>query len=136
MPPIIGKGERMLVYGLVICIDFLQLILSIFIVTEPINHVIDIGVGIALFGYALKKRLLNANKGMVLAATFFAEQIPFVNSLPFWTFDVYNLYKGVAKEAVSEENTQNMPLNKDGVRKPSGQSTPLNARGIRPPRKV
>ncbi len=133
MPPVIGKGERMLVYGIVGTIDIVQIIFDFFLVTEPLNHFIDVGVGICLLAYALKRKLLTAQKGLVLGTTFFAEQIPFVNALPFWTYDVHNLYKGTSKEAVSEESPENTDLNSGGVRRPSNQPPPLNQGGMRKP---
>ncbi len=117
-------------------IDLLQLIFSFFVVTEIANHVIDIIVGALLTLYAFKRGLLTAKKGLVIGATFIAEQIPFVNALPFWTYDLYNLYGGTVSEPVPEIDMSKLPLNANGVRRPSEQSTPLNQSGIRPPRKV
>ncbi len=132
MPPVIGKGERRLVYAIVISIDILQVILTPFVF---VNNIIDFVIGGGLVAYALKRKLLTAHKGLVIGATFLAEQIPFVNALPFWTYDVYNLYKGTVKELPEESGVEG-PMYRDGYRRPLQPSTPLNENGRRAPQKV
>lgn len=133
MPPIISKKERFLCYAIIVAIDILQFILDCFVITELANHFIDVAVGAAFVWYGLKRNLLTGHKALVLAATFFAEQIPFVNALPFWTYDLHNLYKNVATEETEEEVTGEGPANVDGVRRPSIRILPKNQDGVRLP---
>lgn len=149
-PKIIGKAERFLVYGFFGTVDFVQLILSIFVVTEVANHIIDIVVGIILLAYGGIRKLWTPQKLLVLAAVFVGEQIPFVNALPFWVLDIKNLYSGTitAEEAEQSKEQDNLsqsattPLNNDGVRSPQNQidakeaqQRPVNIAGVRPPSK-
>ena len=128
--PIIGKGERWLIYGFAGIVDFIQIIFSLFVATEVFNHGIDIVIGGVLLIYAYKRKLLTPNKIMVLGATFVGEQIPFVNALPFWVYDVHNLYKDVPSDASSIKMDVVV-----GRTPPRNQRTPVNSiPGRRPPR--
>lgn len=128
--PVIGKGERRLVYAFAGLADFVQIIFSLFIVTEVYNHAIDIFVGIVLAIYAIKRKLLTPNKILVLVATFAGEQIPFVNALPFWVYDVRNLYKDVPSDISSIKTDAAV-----GRTLPRNQRAPVNSvPGRRPPR--
>lgn len=128
MKPIIGNGERIFMYALAGLVDVLQFIFDLFVVTEVFNHFIDIIFGAFLLFYAVQRKILDSNKGLTLLAVFAGEQIPFVNALPFWTFDVYNLYKGIPSE-------EQKPEKQGGITPPRLQRKPLNAQpGIRPPR--
>ncbi len=147
-PKVVNKGEKWLVFGFFGATDALQVILSLFVVGEVVNHFIDIAAGIVLFAYGLFRRLWTGKKLAVLLATFVGEQIPFVNALPFWTLDVANLFSGTItseqKESMEQErtvkNTINQPLYVDGSRAPrnpndppSSNPTPSNQSGIRAP---
>ncbi len=128
--PVIGKRERKFVYAFAIFTDTVQVIIDATIVAEPLNHIIDIVFGMFLVGYGLKRGILDWNKAMVLLATFFGEQIPYVNALPFWTYDIHNLYKGVPSTK-EEQGDDSIP----GVRPPRIKPAPLNSTpGRRPPR--
>jgi hypothetical protein len=133
MPPVvIGKKERRIMYTIIISIDILQVILTPLVVA---NNILDVAVGVGLVSYGVKRKLLTPKKALVLVGTFAAEQIPFVNDLPFWTYDLRNLYKGTLTVAPEPED-EDGPLYRDGVRRPSGLSTPLNQDSIRAPREV
>lgn len=132
MQPVIPRGEKMFMYAIVGFIDILQFILSPFIF---VNNAIDLAVAGGLIWYALHKKIFTANKGLVLAATFLVEQIPFVNALPFWTYDLHNLYKGTSGTP-AETDMGDMPLNSGGVRRPTEKAVPMNSGGTRAPRKV
>ena len=138
MPPVVSRMERILMYILIGSVDLIQIILGFFVVTEVANHIIDIGVGALLLIYAIKRKLLTTHKAMVIAAVFVGEQIPFVNALPFWTYDLYNLYKGTSTEASGGENADpnatSGALNQEGIRR-SGSARPLNSLGVRMPSK-
>lgn len=127
---VVKGGERMLVYSFAIGCDALQAILSFFVVTEIVNHILDFIIGGVLIAYGLKRGLLDMNKSMTLLAVFLGEQIPYVNALPFWTYDVRNLYKGIPR---SEDEIVEKP--NPGTTPPRMQRRPYNAEpGIRPPR--
>lgn len=136
MPPIISKKERVLGYIIIGSVDALQFILDLFVVTEFVNHFIDVAVGVLLGFYAVKRKLLTANKTLVLIATFAAEQVPFVNALPFWTYDLHNLYKGTLEEQPPVVDESSLPLYQDGVRRPTSRPAPVNSGGQRLPPKV
>jgi hypothetical protein len=129
---VIGKGERGVVYGLAGLVDLVQLILDILVVTEIANHIIDIVFGILLAIYAVLRKILTVKKSLVLIAYFCAEQIPFVNAVPFWTLDVRNLYSGVPK--TKEELNAQKEIEPEWVTLPRNQKTPLNEGGSRQPR--
>ncbi len=136
MPPVIKKREKFLMYALIVSADISQFIIDCLVVEEGLNHGIDFAVGGFLFAYALKRKLLTAQKGLVLGATFAAEQIPFVNALPFWTFDLRNLYKNTqSEEPLPPVDPRNLALYEGGVRRPSNTPPPLNQGNTRPPRK-
>lgn len=131
-PVVVKRGERRLIYALAIVTDVTQAIFNFFLVTEPLNHIIDIVVAALLIAYASKRGILDTNKLLVLLATFFGEQIPIVNALPFWTYDVHNLYKGIPKTE-EEANIQPKVI---GVTLPRNLRKPLNSiPGVRLPRK-
>lgn len=128
--PIVGKGERALVYAFAGIADITQAIFSFFVVTEAFNHAIDIFVGAVLAFYAFKRKLLTPDKMMTLAAVFIGEQIPFLNALPFWVYDVHNIYKGVPSSAPSIKIDKIV-----GRTPPRNQKNPVNSiPGRRPPR--
>ncbi len=128
--PIIGKGERRLVYAFAAISDVVQIILSLLVVTEAINHGIDIFVGCVLLFYGYRRNLLTPEKMITLLAVFAGEQIPFVNALPFWVYDVRNLYKGVPSEASGIKIDAVV-----GRTPPRNQRNPVNSiPGRRPPR--
>lgn len=124
--PQISLLEKGFVYLLAIIVDIVQAILDLFVVTEVVNHIIDIAVGALLILYAYNKKLLNQNTVLTFAAVFIGEQIPFFNALPLWTFDVHNLYK---------KGSSGVSGTTKGVTLPRINKKPLNVtKGIRMPR--
>ena len=136
---IIGKGERILMYGFAGTIDLIQFILDLFVVSEIVNHVIDIIVGFIILAYGLVRGIFTTNKILVLLAYFCAEQIPFVNALPFWTLDIRNIYSGIPSnqeqlDVMAPQDNQNGPLNAiKGIRQPRKPSLLNKISGIRAP---
>jgi hypothetical protein len=137
---IIKKWERGVMYGFAGIVDIIQVVLNFFVVGAAANRIIDIVMGIILVAYGLIRKLLNVQKGLVLVAFFAGEMIPFVDSLPFWTLDIRNLYSGIpSKEEIpaeSQENSDRGPVNKiPGVREPR-KTQVLNSNRVRLPRKI
>jgi len=128
-PTVISKGEKIAMYAFTIICDIVQIILGLFVVTEPVNHFLDFVIGPILLAYAYKRDLLTTDKLLTLATVFIGEQIPFVNALPFWTYDMHNIYKGVPSEAT----VGNMKV--PGMNPPRITRKPVNSiPGVRPPR--
>ena len=128
--PVVKKGERRILYAFAGFMDVLQIVFSFFVITEIINHVLDFVIAGILIIYAVKRKLLDTNKILILLAVFFGEQIPFVNALPFWVYDIHNIYKGIP----SSEEEAGM-TNTPGITASRNQRKPLNSTpGVRPPR--
>ncbi len=128
-PVVISKGEKTLMYAFAGISDLVQIVLSFFVVTEPVNHVLDFIIGGVIILYAYKRDLLTVDKSLTFIAVFLGEQVPFVNALPFWVYDVRNIYKGVPSTAPA--GGMGIP----GVTPPRNIRKPLNSTpGVRPPR--
>lgn len=128
-PVVISKGEKTLMYAFAGISDLVQIVLSFFVVTEPVNHVLDFIIGGVIILYAYKRDLLTVDKSLTLIAVFLGEQVPFVNALPFWVYDVRNIYKGVPSTAPAGS------MSTPGVTPPRNVRKPLNSTpGVRPPR--
>ncbi len=81
--------ERGLVIGAVVTIDLVQLWLNGFVVGLIANRFIDILVGLALWLYFLLKGIkMTVKQILTMVSTFLLEEVPVVDSLPFWTLDV------------------------------------------------
>ena len=158
-PKVVNKGEKWLIYGIFACIDALQVALDFTAVGEIANHFIDIIAAAILLLYGMFRKLWPGHKLLVLLATFIGEQIPFVNALPFWTFDVRNLFSETVTEQQKtdleqaerpkggpmyvngvrmSENSDITPANEDGVRLPNGGLEPPTGKvpmvDIKPPK--
>lgn len=129
---VIKKGERIIVYAFAIIVDIIQIILDFFVVTEIINHIIDIVVGFIILAYGTIRGIIDGNKLLILGAYFIGEQIPFINALPFWTLDVKNLFSNIpSKEDELDAETERIP----GITRSRTEYKPVNStEGIRPPR--
>lgn len=140
MAKYIGKGERRIVYGLAGLTDAIQIALSVFVISEIINHIIDIIVGIAILVYGSIRKIWTTNKILVLLAYFIGEQIPFINALPFWVLDIRNLYSGIPTsmeeyESMNPKNNPDGPFNRiEGIRQSRKPPVLNSSSGIRPPR--
>lgn len=127
--PVVSRGEKILLYAFAGISDLVQLILSAFVVTEVVNHFLDFIIGGIIILYAYKRKLLTWEKALTLIAVFVGEQVPFVNALPFWTYDIHNIYRGVPSQQVS------VNLKVAGVTPPRINRKPVNSiPGVRPPR--
>ena len=125
--PTIGKGERFILLAFAITVDIVQWFL---IPTIVVNRFVDIVVGMIILIYGLMRKLMNKQQMTLFIATLLAEEIPGLEGLPFWTFDVYILTKDPNKNGGFLDKAVDFVGNKVGG--PKGQ-VPLNIGGSRKP---
>ena len=90
----ISNVEWGLVIGALFTIDGTQIVLDLLVIGSLINRFIDIFVGMSLAFYLYLRNQLDWKAMLALIVTFFAEEIPGVDVLPFWGADgLYYMWK-------------------------------------------
>ena len=85
----ISNTEWGLVIGAVLVIDFLQVVLDLFVIGIFVNRFIDIVVGMALpFYFWCRGVKIDSKKVITWVSSFIGEEIPMLDAAPLWTGDV------------------------------------------------
>lgn len=85
----VSKFIWWLVIGILLTIDGVQILLNFFVIGLVANRIIDIFVALFLAFFLLINGQLDMKRSLMLGASFFAEGIPLVDTLPFWVLDGY-----------------------------------------------
>lgn len=102
--PITNLGWFFL-FCFVITVDILQIVLDLaFGAGVLVNRILDIGVAFALLLiFYLKDAPLTQAQYISICSAFIGEQIPVLDALPMWTFDVFYIFASLKKEEISEK---------------------------------
>lgn len=96
----ISNTEWGIVIGILVIIDLIQIGLNLaFQIGVVLNRFIDIPVGMAWTTYLYLRGVdLNTTRILSIGLTFFLEEIPDLDSLPFWSADGIVMYLSVKAE--------------------------------------
>ena len=101
----ISNVEWGLVIGALFTVDLVQIALDLLVIGAVINRFVDIFVGLSLAFYLQLRgqSLTNPKRLFGLIGTFFAEEIPEVDALPFLGLDgIYNMMLSKSDKILSQ----------------------------------
>jgi len=92
-------------FSFVVVVDIAQIVLDLaFGAGVLVNRIIDVGVAFALLLiFHLKDVPLTQAQYMSIGSAFIGEQIPVLDALPMWTFDIFYIFVNLKKEEISEK---------------------------------
>ncbi|MBI5126285.1 MAG: hypothetical protein HZA80_00770 [Candidatus Taylorbacteria bacterium] len=131
-----SAGKWFILYVISGFVDLLQIILDFFAIGIVINRVIDIflGLGLPIYLHLNGIPMFETKNLMLYISVFIGEEIPLVDALPLWTFEVWRMHKNYITSQLTEAVPALTPTAQamSGIKNPQ-QTPPLNKDGVRQP---
>lgn len=136
-----SAGKWFILYVISGFIDILQIILNLFAVGVVANRFIDaiLGFGLPIYLHLNGIPMFETKNLLLYMSVFIGEEIPLVDTLPLWTFEVWRMHKNYLKDQLSKNLPIATPIAQFVGNTTSTQQTPprmpqpLNQEGVRQP---